>query len=179
KPPDPMGNGRVEHRRPNQHCGNRDHRPAGNDREAFGWRQPPGRSTSRRRTRLQLVNLRRAERAVAGGQPGPEGNVTKLLRTEILQHGAALAATRALPCWRISVRGSCRKLCVPQSTAAVDELNGSGCVDPDALFLEVLGDAVCAEFLSEAAHLVTAERDGWVELGVGVDPHDARLQGAG
>jgi alkylation response protein AidB-like acyl-CoA dehydrogenase len=44
---------------------------------------------------LQLLNLRRAERAVAGGEPGPEGNVTKLLRAEILQHRTALAAAIA------------------------------------------------------------------------------------
>jgi alkylation response protein AidB-like acyl-CoA dehydrogenase len=44
---------------------------------------------------LQLLNLRRAERAVADGEPGPEGNATKLLRTEILQHRTALAASIA------------------------------------------------------------------------------------
>jgi alkylation response protein AidB-like acyl-CoA dehydrogenase len=44
---------------------------------------------------LQLLNLRRVERAVAGGEPGPEGNVTKLLRAEILQHRTALAAAIA------------------------------------------------------------------------------------
>jgi alkylation response protein AidB-like acyl-CoA dehydrogenase len=31
---------------------------------------------------LQLINLRRAERAVAGAEPGPEGNITKLVLAE-------------------------------------------------------------------------------------------------
>jgi alkylation response protein AidB-like acyl-CoA dehydrogenase len=38
---------------------------------------------------LRLMNLRRAERAVAGAEPGPEGNVTKLVLAE---HGHALAS---------------------------------------------------------------------------------------
>jgi alkylation response protein AidB-like acyl-CoA dehydrogenase len=40
---------------------------------------------------LRLLNLRSAERAVAGGEPGPEGNVTKLLSAESMQHSADLA----------------------------------------------------------------------------------------
>jgi alkylation response protein AidB-like acyl-CoA dehydrogenase len=40
-------------------------------------------------TALRLLNLRRAERAVAGGEPGPEGNITKLVLAE---HGHAAAA---------------------------------------------------------------------------------------
>ena len=39
---------------------------------------------------LRVVNLRAAERAVAGGEPGPEGNVTKLISAEHLQHAADL-----------------------------------------------------------------------------------------
>jgi 3-oxochol-4-en-24-oyl-CoA dehydrogenase len=39
---------------------------------------------------LQVVNLRAAERAVAGGEPGPEGNVTKLLNAEHMQRSADL-----------------------------------------------------------------------------------------
>jgi alkylation response protein AidB-like acyl-CoA dehydrogenase len=38
---------------------------------------------------LRLMNLRRAERAVAGAEPGPEGNVTKLVLAE---QGHALAS---------------------------------------------------------------------------------------
>ena len=37
---------------------------------------------------LRLLNLRRAERAVAGAEPGPEGNITKLVLAE---HGLARA----------------------------------------------------------------------------------------
>ncbi|GAA1783937.1 acyl-CoA dehydrogenase [Actinomadura chokoriensis] len=37
---------------------------------------------------LRLLNLRSAERAVAGGEPGPEGNITKLVLAE---HGHATA----------------------------------------------------------------------------------------
>ncbi|MWA04273.1 acyl-CoA dehydrogenase [Actinomadura sp. LD22] len=37
---------------------------------------------------LRLLNLRSAERAVAGGEPGPEGNITKLVLAE---HGHAAA----------------------------------------------------------------------------------------
>ena len=45
---------------------------------------------------LRVVNLRAAERAVAGGEPGPEGNITKLISAEHLQHAAdlGLAARR-------------------------------------------------------------------------------------
>ncbi|MFD0901267.1 acyl-CoA dehydrogenase [Actinomadura sediminis] len=41
---------------------------------------------------LKLLNLRSAERAVAGGEPGPEGNITKLVLAE---HGHAAAALLA------------------------------------------------------------------------------------
>ncbi|GAA2250694.1 acyl-CoA dehydrogenase [Actinomadura luteofluorescens] len=41
---------------------------------------------------LRLLNLRSAERAVAGGEPGPEGNITKLVLAE---HGHATAALLA------------------------------------------------------------------------------------
>ena len=37
------------------------------------------------------MNLRAAERAVAGGEPGPEGNVTKLISAEHMQRSADLA----------------------------------------------------------------------------------------
>jgi alkylation response protein AidB-like acyl-CoA dehydrogenase len=39
---------------------------------------------------IHVLNLRAAERAVAGGEPGPEGNVTKLLSAEHLQRSADL-----------------------------------------------------------------------------------------
>jgi alkylation response protein AidB-like acyl-CoA dehydrogenase len=49
---------------------------------------------------LKLLNLRRASRAIAGAEPGPEGNVTKLLVAESGQHltelGIALAGTAAV-----------------------------------------------------------------------------------
>jgi alkylation response protein AidB-like acyl-CoA dehydrogenase len=41
---------------------------------------------------LRLLNLRRAARSVAGGEPGPEGNVTKLLIAEQFVTRARLAA---------------------------------------------------------------------------------------
>ena len=40
---------------------------------------------------LRLLNLRRATRAIAGAEPGPEGNVTKLLVAESGQHLTELA----------------------------------------------------------------------------------------
>jgi alkylation response protein AidB-like acyl-CoA dehydrogenase len=43
------------------------------------------------RASMRLLNLRTAERAVAGGEPGPEGNVAKLLSAEHTQRAAALA----------------------------------------------------------------------------------------
>ncbi|HWC82080.1 MAG TPA: acyl-CoA dehydrogenase [Pseudonocardiaceae bacterium] len=46
---------------------------------------------------LRLLNLRRAERAVSGGEPGPEGNVTKLVLAEHGLHAAALVADLAGP----------------------------------------------------------------------------------
>jgi alkylation response protein AidB-like acyl-CoA dehydrogenase len=39
---------------------------------------------------MRSLNLRRVERAVAGGEPGPEGNVTKLLSAEHAQRSADL-----------------------------------------------------------------------------------------
>lgn len=41
---------------------------------------------------LRLLNLRRAARSVAGGGPGPEGNVTKLKLAEHMIDGAAISA---------------------------------------------------------------------------------------
>jgi alkylation response protein AidB-like acyl-CoA dehydrogenase len=40
---------------------------------------------------LRLLNLRRAERAIAGGEPGPEGNITKLLLAESGHFMASIA----------------------------------------------------------------------------------------
>ncbi|MBL7498690.1 acyl-CoA dehydrogenase [Frankia sp. CNm7] len=44
---------------------------------------------------LRQLNLRRAERAVAGGGPGPEGNITKLVVAEHAQRTATLASELA------------------------------------------------------------------------------------
>lgn len=41
---------------------------------------------------LQLLNLRHATRSIAGAEPGPEGNVTKLLLAEHLNERATLSA---------------------------------------------------------------------------------------
>ena len=62
------------------------HRHAGDDRAAL---EPIGHLLSERRS-MRLLNLRTAERAVAGGEPGPEGNVAKLLSAEHSQRVAAL-----------------------------------------------------------------------------------------
>src|SRR5262249_7262924 len=40
---------------------------------------------------MRALNLRRAERALAGGEPGPEGNITKLLSAEHAQRVADTA----------------------------------------------------------------------------------------
>jgi alkylation response protein AidB-like acyl-CoA dehydrogenase len=40
---------------------------------------------------VQLINLRRVTRAVAGGEPGAEGNITKLLASELAQRSTELA----------------------------------------------------------------------------------------
>ena len=63
------------------------HRYAGDDRAAL---EPVGHLLSERSS-MRLLNLRTAERAVAGGEPGPEGNVAKLLSAEHSQRAAALA----------------------------------------------------------------------------------------
>ena len=42
---------------------------------------------------MALLNLRRAARAVAGAEPGAEGNVTKLLGSEYGQRVATLSAS--------------------------------------------------------------------------------------
>jgi alkylation response protein AidB-like acyl-CoA dehydrogenase len=62
------------------------HRHAGDDTAAL---EPIGHLLSERRS-MRLLNLRTAERAVAGGEPGPEGNVAKLLSAEHSQRVAAL-----------------------------------------------------------------------------------------
>jgi 3-oxochol-4-en-24-oyl-CoA dehydrogenase len=41
---------------------------------------------------LRLLNLRRAARSIAGGESGPEGNITKLLLAEHLNERAAISA---------------------------------------------------------------------------------------
>ncbi|GMU78337.1 MAG: acyl-CoA dehydrogenase FadE22 [Acidimicrobiia bacterium] len=41
---------------------------------------------------MDVLNLRRASRAVAGGGPGPEGNVTKLVMSELGHEAAAIAS---------------------------------------------------------------------------------------
>ncbi|SEG88677.1 Acyl-CoA dehydrogenase [Thermomonospora echinospora] len=46
---------------------------------------------------MRLLNLRQAARAVAGGPPGPEGNITKLLSAEHAQHVTKLAVRIAGP----------------------------------------------------------------------------------
>ena len=44
---------------------------------------------------MKLLNLRRAQRAVSGAEPGPEGNVTKLVLAELGHEQAAIAAELA------------------------------------------------------------------------------------
>jgi alkylation response protein AidB-like acyl-CoA dehydrogenase len=63
------------------------HRHAGGDAAAL---EPVGSLLAERRS-MRLLNLRTAERAIAGGEPGPEGNVAKLLSAEHTQREAALA----------------------------------------------------------------------------------------
>src|SRR5579875_3417214 len=46
---------------------------------------------------MAMLNLRSAHRAVAGGEPGPEGNVTKLLLSEIGHESAAIMGALAGP----------------------------------------------------------------------------------
>jgi alkylation response protein AidB-like acyl-CoA dehydrogenase len=55
-----------------------------------------GRHIARTQT-MGVLNLRSAHRAVAGGEPGPEGNVTKLLLSEIGHEAAAILAALAGP----------------------------------------------------------------------------------
>ena len=49
-------------------------------------------ATSPSTRRWRVLNLRSANRAVAGGGPGPEGNVTKLVLSEIGHEAAAILA---------------------------------------------------------------------------------------
>jgi alkylation response protein AidB-like acyl-CoA dehydrogenase len=46
---------------------------------------------------MAALNLRSAHRAVAGGGPGPEGNVTKLVMSELGHDAAAMLAELAGP----------------------------------------------------------------------------------
>jgi alkylation response protein AidB-like acyl-CoA dehydrogenase len=55
-----------------------------------------GRHIARNQT-MAVLNLRSAHRAVAGGAPGPEGNITKLLLSEIGHEAAAIMAALAGP----------------------------------------------------------------------------------
>jgi alkylation response protein AidB-like acyl-CoA dehydrogenase len=49
------------------------------------------------RQAIVALNLRSAQRAVVGGEPGPEGNVAKLVVAEHAQHVADLALRLAGP----------------------------------------------------------------------------------
>ena len=69
------------------------HRYADDDASAL---EPIGHLLSERAS-MRLLNLRTAERAVAGGEPGPEGNVAKLLSAEHSQRAAALRAAHHRP----------------------------------------------------------------------------------
>jgi alkylation response protein AidB-like acyl-CoA dehydrogenase len=55
-----------------------------------------GRHIARNQT-IGVLNLRSAHRAISGGGPGPEGNVTKLLLSEIGHEAAAIMAALAGP----------------------------------------------------------------------------------
>ena len=58
------------------------------------WPAGPGGSaaTSRDSEAMAVLNMRSAHRAVVGGGPGPEGNVTKLVLSEIGHEAAAIMA---------------------------------------------------------------------------------------
>jgi len=66
------------------------HQPDGTPRS--GMAEAVGRHVAEVQT-MKVLNLRAAERAVAGGEPGPEGNITKLLSAENMQRSADLALT--------------------------------------------------------------------------------------
>src|SRR5581483_12207936 len=61
-----------------------------------GMKTAVGRHVAEEQT-LKLLNLRSAERAVAGGEPGPEGNVTKLVSAENMQRSSDLSLKMAGP----------------------------------------------------------------------------------
>ena len=56
----------------------------------------------------RVLNLRSAHRAVAGGEPGPEGNVTKLLLSENGHETAAIMAALGGPDTRLPGRRRAR-----------------------------------------------------------------------
>ena len=57
---------------------------------------------------MALLNLRSAHRAVAGGGPGPEGNVTKLVLSEIGHEAAAILGRAQRPRRRVPRRDRLR-----------------------------------------------------------------------
>jgi alkylation response protein AidB-like acyl-CoA dehydrogenase len=65
------------------------YRQYANAREGSGLAAAVGRHVAEGHT-LQVLNLRAAERAVSGGEPGPEGNITKLVTAEHMQRSADL-----------------------------------------------------------------------------------------
>ena len=64
------------------------HNPDGSPKS--GMEETVGRHVAETQT-LKVLNLRAAARAVAGGEPGPEGNVTKLVSAENMQRSADIA----------------------------------------------------------------------------------------
>ncbi len=64
--------------------------------EMDGMKTAVGKHVAEEQT-LKLLNLRAAERAVAGGEPGPEGNITKLVSAENMQRSSDLALKMAGP----------------------------------------------------------------------------------
>ena len=73
------------------------HRPARRAPGAAGRRGQPGRRQIARTHAMGVLNQRSAFRAVAGGGPGPEGNIAKLLLSELGHETAAIMAELAGP----------------------------------------------------------------------------------
>ena len=62
-----------------------------------GGAVPRSAATSRSNQAMAMLNLRTAHRAVAGGGPGPEGNITKLVLSEAGHEATAIMSELAGP----------------------------------------------------------------------------------
>ena len=89
---------------------------------------------------MGLLNLRSAHRAVAGGGPGPEGSVTKLVLSELGHEAAAMLAELSGPdAAFMDGAGGDRAGCSCSCTAAMSIAGGTSEIKRNQIGERILG----------------------------------------